>query len=76
MKSGSVKKTRPISREAVETLIAGRVGEDQVPKKFKIITDTSDFFRVEYNDVVILGEIATSCLLIVPFCYNVDNRGK
>jgi len=38
-------------------LIADRVGLDQVPEKFKVITDTSDFFRVEYNDVVILGDI-------------------
>lgn len=28
---------------------------ERVPKKFKVITDTSDFFRVDYDDVVILG---------------------
>ncbi|MBU0676201.1 MAG: hypothetical protein KJ950_16300 [Proteobacteria bacterium] len=28
----------------------------RVPARFKIITDTSDFFRVEYDDVVLLGE--------------------
>ncbi len=36
-------------------MIADRVGPDKVPGKFKVITDTSDFFRVEYNDVVLLG---------------------
>ncbi len=37
-------------------MIGDRVGPDKVPEKFKVITDTSDFFRVEYNDVVILGD--------------------
>ena len=37
-------------------LIARLAGADRVPKRFKIITDTSDFFRVEYNDVVLLGD--------------------
>jgi hypothetical protein len=27
-----------------------------VPKKLKVITDTSDFFKVDYGDVVILGD--------------------
>jgi len=45
-----------LSRDAICSLIAGRVGPDKVPEKFKVITDTSDFFRVEYNDVVILGD--------------------
>ena len=45
-----------LSRDAICSLIADRVGPDKVPEKFKVITDTSDFFRVEYNDVVILGD--------------------
>lgn len=36
-------------------LIAGLAGPNRVPAHFKIITDTSDFFKVEYNDVVVLG---------------------
>ena len=44
------------SREAVRTLIAERLGPDRVPQKFRLITDTSDFFRVEYDDVVLLGD--------------------
>lgn len=44
------------SREAVRALIAERMGPERVPEKFRIITDTSDFFRVEYNDVVVLGD--------------------
>lgn len=35
--------------------IAARAGPERVPKKFKVITDTGDFFRVDYNDVVVLG---------------------
>ncbi|MBU0730471.1 MAG: hypothetical protein KKE17_08920 [Proteobacteria bacterium] len=31
------------------------MGPERVPKKFKIITDTSDFFQVEYDDVIVLG---------------------
>ncbi|MBU0484394.1 MAG: hypothetical protein KKB30_07770 [Proteobacteria bacterium] len=45
-----------MSRQAAEALIAEKMGPDRVPRKFKIITDTSDFFRVDYNDVVILGD--------------------
>lgn len=44
------------SKETISDLIAKRVSPEKVPKKFKVITDTSDFFRVEYNDVVILGD--------------------
>jgi len=39
----------------LQEMIASYLGADNVPKRFKIITDTSDFFRVDYNDVVILG---------------------
>ena len=43
------------SRSELEDIIAEKLGRDQVPKRFKIHRDTSDFFRVDYNDVAILG---------------------
>lgn len=46
-----------LSKDAVIALIAERAGRDRVPRDLNIITDTSDFFRVGYNDVVILGDI-------------------
>lgn len=42
--------------EGVRKLLAERVGSNRVPKKFKIVTDTSDFFRLDYNDVLVLDE--------------------
>ena len=42
--------------EDVRSIIARRKGWDRVPKKFKIVTDTSDFFRVDYDDVLILED--------------------
>jgi mRNA-degrading endonuclease HigB of HigAB toxin-antitoxin module len=45
-----------ISKEEVKALLARRVGIDGVPENFKVITDTSDFFRVEYDDVLVLGD--------------------
>lgn len=44
------------SRNDIIDLIAAYGGAERVPGKFKIITDTSDFFRVEYNDAVLRGE--------------------
>lgn len=44
-----------LTREEVKALIARQAGIDRVPGKFNIITDTTDFFRVEYDDVVDLG---------------------
>lgn len=44
-----------LSNDAVRSLIAAYSGKKHTPKKFKIITDTSDFSRIDYNDVVILG---------------------
>jgi hypothetical protein len=38
-------------------MIAVHLGPRYVPRRFKIITDTSDFFRVDYDDVVILAGI-------------------
>ncbi len=37
-------------------MIANCVDPMRVPKRVNIITDTSDFFRVDYDDVVILDE--------------------
>lgn len=44
------------SKDDIRDLIAARDGADRVPKKFKVISDTSDFFRIDYNDVVLLGD--------------------
>ena len=41
----------------LQEMIASFQGSDNVPQRFKIITDTSDFFRVDYNDVVILAGV-------------------
>ena len=41
----------------LQELIAAYLGPDNVPRRFKVITDTSDFFRVDYNDVVVLDNI-------------------
>ncbi|MCX5870191.1 MAG: hypothetical protein NTY00_06090 [Deltaproteobacteria bacterium] len=41
----------------IREFITNYAGSDRVPVRFKIITDTSDFFRVEYNDVVVLGDV-------------------
>ncbi|HDH12714.1 MAG TPA: hypothetical protein ENG83_11070 [Nitrospirae bacterium] len=35
-------------------MIARYLPPERVPKKVKVITDTSDFFRVDYDDVVVL----------------------
>ena len=47
--------TNDLSTDAVRQLIAEKTGSDNIPEKFNIITDTSDFFRVEYNDVLLLA---------------------
>ncbi|MCB2182677.1 MAG: serine/threonine protein kinase [Desulfobulbaceae bacterium] len=44
------------SENSIRDRIGSRFGSERIPKKFQIIRDTSDFFRVEYNDVIILGE--------------------
>ena len=43
------------SRSELEEIIAGILGRDRVPKRFRIHVDTSDYFRVDYDDVAILG---------------------
>jgi hypothetical protein len=39
----------------LQTLIARWLGIDRVPRVLRVITDTSDFFGVDYDDVVLLG---------------------
>jgi len=46
---------RGFSKDDIHDLIAARVGAAKVPARFKVISDTSDFFRIDYNDVVLLG---------------------
>ena len=56
LENNAMQQSRQVfSKDDVRDLIAARAGADKVPKKFKVITDTSDFFRIEYNDVVLLG---------------------
>jgi len=43
------------SRSELEDIIAEKLGRDRVPKRFRVHVDTSDFFRVDYDDVAILG---------------------
>ncbi len=31
-------------------------GPEHVPKEINVITDTTDFFRVDYDDILILGD--------------------
>lgn len=47
---------KDFSRPELEEIIAAKLGRDRVPRRFKIHRDTSDFFRVDYDDVVILGD--------------------
>ena len=35
-------------------LIAARLGDAQVPRRFKVVRDTTEFFHIDYNDVVVL----------------------
>lgn len=38
-------------------LISRVRGPERIPERFKIVTDTSDFFKIDYNDVIILGGV-------------------
>jgi len=44
-----------LADDTVRRLIAAHAGVENIPSKLKIITDTSDFSRIEYNDVLLLG---------------------
>lgn len=46
---------KPLNRDEINERIARFLGPEQVPKRYNIVTDTTDFFRVEYDDVVVLG---------------------
>jgi len=39
----------------LQEMIGVCLGPESIPGRFKVITDTSDFFQVDYNDVVILA---------------------
>jgi len=45
------------SKGELQDMIASYLGAGNVPQRFKVIVDTSDFFRVDYNDVVVLGGV-------------------
>lgn len=44
------------SRSEILDLIDQRFGRDRRPGKFAIVTDTSDFFRLDYHDVLLIGD--------------------
>jgi len=44
-----------ISRAEIRELIVLRVGASRAPKKLRVITDMTDFFGVDYDDVALLG---------------------
>ncbi len=48
-------KNNAIREDDIRDILAERLGKENVPKKLKVITDTSDYFRVNYDDVVVLG---------------------
>jgi len=43
------------SPEKLKEMIAACVGPEKVPKQVLIHTDTTDFYRIDYDDVVVLG---------------------
>jgi len=45
-----------LSQEEVKAMIARWTSHDRVPGIVNILTDTSDFFKVEYDDVLALGD--------------------
>jgi len=46
--------TKSLSQENLRQMASRWLSPHQMPQHFRIHTDTSDFFRVEYDDVVIL----------------------
>ena len=44
----------PPFQENLRQMVSRWLPPHQVPQRFRIHTDTNDFFRVEYDDVVIL----------------------
>lgn len=45
-----------ISASSLRDLAKKFTNSARLPKKLRIFTDSSDFFRVDYNDILILGE--------------------
>jgi hypothetical protein len=41
----------------LQEMIGACLGTDNVPQRFRIITDTTEFFQVDYNDVVLLAGV-------------------
>jgi hypothetical protein len=44
------------TQEELKDRIAHYIDPGRVPKSIRVITDTSDFFRVDYDDVIILNK--------------------
>jgi hypothetical protein len=57
------------AKDNLQEMMARWVEPSRVPKRFNIVTDTSDFFRVEYDDVVVLNDR--------PYlCRNTEREGR
>ena len=54
MEHVSVVDTEAFTQEKLRELIAHYIEPGRIPKMIKVITDTSDFFRVEYDNVLLL----------------------
>lgn len=51
----NITKNPTMTEREIKDIISERLGKENVPKKLKVITDTSDYFSVSYDDVVLLG---------------------
>ena len=47
-------KPQMFSDDDMNDMIARKVSLDRVPRSIRLITDTTDFFRVDYDDIVML----------------------
>lgn len=54
----NITKNKTFSESELIDLIRERLGKENVPKKLNVFTDTSDYFKVNYDDVVVLGDRA------------------
>jgi hypothetical protein len=43
------------SDNELKEMAARWLGADRTPRRIRVFTDTSDFFGIEYDDIVILG---------------------
>ena len=55
-KNSSVLNTGKYTQKVLRDMIAEHLDSHRVPRRVNVISDTSDFFRVEYDDVVILND--------------------